>query len=335
MATESDTTLTLALTGDVMLGRGVDVAVRRHGPAYPWGDLLPDLRAADLTIINLECVISQAGQPWSRWPKVFHFHAAPLALETLGLAGVDAVTLANNHVLDWEEEALLEMLERLRQRGIAFTGAGRNADEAQQPALLRRRGVTVAVLGFTDNEPGWAAKATTPGVNWIEIGPREEPLQRVRDGITQARAAGADLVILSLHWGPNMVQRPSAEFRAFAHAAISVGADLIHGHSAHVFQGIEVYHGRPILYDTGDFVDDYAVDPELRNDWSFLYQVQVQASAVRRIECLPVRLGYCQVNRAGREEAAAIAARLLQLSAEMGTILRWQGGRVWLECGEP
>ena len=72
---------TLALTGDVMLGRGVDVALRRHGADYPWGDLLPALAAAELTVVNLECVISAAGEPWRRWPKVFHFHAGPLALE--------------------------------------------------------------------------------------------------------------------------------------------------------------------------------------------------------------------------------------------------------------
>ncbi len=116
--------VTLAMTGDVMLGRAVDEALLRFGPAHPWGDLRLVLNEADLTIVNLECVIARGGEPWSRWPKAFHFRADPVAVRALQLAGIDCVTLANNHVLDYEEEALLEMLELLRQAGIAFAAPG-------------------------------------------------------------------------------------------------------------------------------------------------------------------------------------------------------------------
>ena len=321
----------LALAGDVMLGRLVNEALQRFGPAYPWGNTRPYLQAADLTLVNLECVIARGGRPWSRWPKVFHFRAGPIAVEALQLAGIDGVTLANNHVLDYEEEAFLELLAFLEQAGIPYTGAGRNREEAMRPAILRTPELCVGMVGFTDNEPGWVATATNPGTNWIPISLEERSLAPVRESIARARAAGAELVICSVHWGPNMVQRPPRLFRDFARAVVDAGADVYHGHSAHVFQGIEIYRGRPIIYDAGDFVDDYAVDPELRNDQGFLFQLHLNGASVERIELIPVLIGKCQVNLATGSEREAIAERMRMLSAEMGTEIRGEGGHLWID----
>jgi poly-gamma-glutamate capsule biosynthesis protein CapA/YwtB (metallophosphatase superfamily) len=139
---------TLALTGDVMLGRLANDALVRCGPAHPWGNTLPALCAADLAIVNLECVIARGGRPWTRWPKVFHFRADPVALTALRLAGIDGVMLANNHVLDYGEDALLEMLGLLEQSGMAYAGAGRCDEEARRPALLEARGLRVRGSGL-------------------------------------------------------------------------------------------------------------------------------------------------------------------------------------------
>src|SRR5262249_27260461 len=154
-------------------------------------------------------------------------------------AGVACVTLANNHVLDFEEEALREMLDRLEQARLARTGAGLDLDEARRPALLGARGMRVAVLAFTDHQPGWAAQPGRPGTNYIPIAMDDRGLGPVRDSIAAARTAGADLVVFTIHWGPNLVPRPSPRFRAFARAVIDAGADAVFGHSAHIFQGIE------------------------------------------------------------------------------------------------
>jgi poly-gamma-glutamate synthesis protein (capsule biosynthesis protein) len=311
----------LALTGDVMLGRLVDEAIARYGPAYPWGDLAADLRAADLTWINLECVISNVGTPWRRTPKVFHFHARPHALETLAIAGVDGVALANNHTLDWEVEALLEMLPLLDARGIAHAGAGADLAAAAQPALLEARGLRIAAISWTDNMPEWAAAATTPGVFYVPVrtsGPAFEHLC----GLIRAAREQAAVVLVSAHWGPNMRRVPPPHFRAFARALIDAGATLFHGHSAHLFQGIEVYRGCPILYDAGDFVDDYAVDPVERNDQSFLFIATLQGDRVARLDLLPVRIDHCQVNHAVAGEAAQICERMRALSAALGTELQ-------------
>jgi len=326
-----DDLVTLALTGDVMLGRLVDQAMLAEGPYYPWGNMLPLLRNADLTLVNLECVVASGGQPWTRWPKVFHFRAGYVALDALKVAGVDFVSLANNHVLDYEEEALLEMLGHLTVNGIAWAGAGRNRAEAARPAILEASGIRLGVLSFTDNEPGWGATDTTPGTNYLRVTVDEPDFARVREGVAQARRLGADLVILSNHWGPNMRLRPTAEFRRFAQAAVDAGVDLYIGHSAHVMQGVEVYHGKPIIYDAGDFVDDYAVDAELRNDLSALILATVSRRGVERLELVPTAIDLCQVNRASGEDYALIADRLRELSGELGTRIVDGGNRLTVE----
>ena len=324
--------VSIALTGDVMLGRLVAAKLQRFGPLHPWGNVIPHLGAADLRIINLECVIARSGVPWSRWRKVFHFRADPLAIESLKKAGVDCVVLANNHVLDYEEEALVEMLGLLEQAGIRYVGAGRNLEEAARPAMLQARGLRIAIVAFTDNEPGWAATATTPGTNYIPISLEETSLKPVREAISRARAAGANLVIFSIHWGPNMVTRPSTLFRKFARAVMDAGADIYHGHSAHVFHGIEIYKGKPIIYDAGEFVDDYAVDPELRNDLGLLFRLQVIDSRIQGIDLTPVSIVDCQVNLAIEAKHEIIARRIQALSAEMGACVRCDGERLWIEC---
>jgi poly-gamma-glutamate synthesis protein (capsule biosynthesis protein) len=322
--------ITIALTGDVMLGRLVNSAFQQRGPAYPLGDVLPVLQAADLRIVNLECVIASSGRPWARWHKAFHFRADPIAIQTLKLAAVDCVSLANNHVLDYGEEALLEMLDLLERNGIPYTGAGRNLEAARQPALLGAKGLHVGVIAFTDNEPGWLATKTSPGTNYIPISSEQPTLTLVRKSIADAREARADLVVFSMHWGPNMRQRPSLEFRQFAHAVIEAGADVFYGHSAHVFQGIEMYRERPIFYDTGDFVDDYAVDPDLRNDYGLLFRVEagVEDRKVRHVELTPLLISDCRVNLAAGGDRAAIIQRISDLSSEMGTMVRQDGERL-------
>ncbi len=129
----------------------------------------------------------------------------------------------------------------------------------------------------------------------------------------------ADLVLFSIHWGPNMRARPTAEFRRFARRVVEAGADIFWGHSAHVPQGVEIYWGKPILYDTGDFVDDYAVDEELRNDLSALFLLRVRPPAVEGLELVPVRIGRMQVNLARGADRDWIVRRLTELSAEFGT----------------
>ncbi len=322
--------ITLALTGDVMLGRGVNETLPDVRPEEPWGDVLPLLASADLRIINLECAITEHEHPWSRTPKVFHFRADPLAIEVLRAAGVDACSLANNHTLDFEERGLLDTLAHLEGAGIRYAGAGRDPGEAARPVLLERG---VALVAFTDNEPAFAAGPYKPGTNFLPVSTEPDVLRRVEGSIEAAREAGASTVVFSSHWGPNMVERPKEVFRRFARAVVDRGADVYYGHSAHVFQGVEIYRGKPILYDTGDFIDDYAVDPKLRNDRSFLFRVCVEGGDLRGLELFPVALPYARVELARGDERDAILERMVELSAEMGTTFDRREDRLVFEPG--
>ena len=325
--------VTVALVGDVMLGRGVNEALREVRPEEPWGNALPVLEEADLRIVNLECAVTEHRRPWTRTPKVFHFRADPASVEVLRAARIDACSLANNHTLDFEERGLLDTLAYLGTAGVRYAGAGRNREEAERPALLTAGGERVALVAFTDNEPPFAAGPGKPGTNYLPVSLEPEVLRRVEAAVAAARQAGAETVVFSNHWGPNMVERPSDLFRRFARAVVDRGADVYYGHSAHIFQGVEIYHGKPILYDTGDFIDDYAVDPRLRNDRSFLFRVCVEGGEFRRLELFPVTLPYARVDLARGDEREAILDRMEDLSAEMGTAFARHEDRLVLERG--
>jgi len=327
--------LTLALMGDVMLGRGVDAACKHMQSQDMWGDVMPHLLQADLRIANLECALTRHAQPWTRSWKRYHFRADPKAVRFLQAARIDACSIANNHVLDFEAHGLHDTLNTLDAAGIRHAGAGLDLKEAAAPVLLEVHGASpcrVALIAFTDNQPDFAADAENPGTNYLEVSLDAGTLARVVDAITRARVQGADAVVFSNHWGANFIERPAPDFRRFAQRVIELGADVYYGHSAHLCQGIEVHCGKPILYDTGDFIDDYAVDPVLRNDRSCLFKLMFEKGRLRRIELIPAILEVARVALARGEDFAAIAARMERLCAELGTALQRQADRLVFEA---
>jgi poly-gamma-glutamate synthesis protein (capsule biosynthesis protein) len=317
--------VTLAFGGDVMLARQVTRALGEKGPRHVWGDVLPLLRGADLALVNLECCIAESGAPFMP-RRVFYFRAAPVAVDALTAAGIDYVSLANNHAMDYEAPALLETIRRLDAAGIAHAGAGANRAAAARPALLEAGGMRVGVVSCADHFRAYGATEREPGTHLVRISTEKEHFAPVRRALKAARAAGAGFVVFSVHWGPNMRQVPTEQFREYARAVIDAGADVFHGHSAHVFQGIEVHHGKPILYDTGDLLDDYRVDERKRNDLQLLFLLKVKDGRVRRIELVPLKIAHKQVNVARGADRAEVHRRMRRLCADMGTKLR-----VWRE----
>ncbi len=322
--------IVLAFTGDVMLGRLVNEMIKHMGIAYVWGDTLPLLKKANLRLINLECAIAKDGKPWERSQKIFFFRADPHAIDVLRLAGINYVSLANNHTLDFGEDAMLEMLDRLKKAGIVHAGAGKNLSEASKHVLLEAKGIRVAVVSFTDNEPDFAATDFSPGTNYIPITLADKVMRRVKDAINEARPL-ADIVVFSIHWGPNMVLRPPKSFREFAHAVMDMGADIYHGHSAHIFQGVELYKGKLIMYDTGDFIDDYYVGPEEKNDQQLLFLVTVSKDKIKKVEMIPLEISMCQVNAARGGVRREIGERITMLSGEFETPVKKENGRLVVE----
>jgi poly-gamma-glutamate synthesis protein (capsule biosynthesis protein) len=323
----------IGIAGDVMLGRLVDqymLADPTRDPGSVWGDTLTLWHHMDLRMVNLECVIATAGEPWI--PKVFHFRARPQAVRSLEAAGIHLVSLANNHVLDFGPDALRECLTRLRQSPLRYAGAGETIVEAAAPAVLTARGLVVAVVAVTDGEPRWEAGPHWTGTNYVRTddeGLVEPYRTRVADSLARAREA-AGLVIVSAHVGPNWGS-PTPPMRALAHQLIDLGADCYWGHSNHTVQGIEIYRGRPILYSCGDFIDDYAVDPVARNDLSCFFELYVEDAKVRRILLHPVRLAGFQVSIATGGEVQWVHRWLADRMEECRTHVRPVGDLLMVE----
>jgi poly-gamma-glutamate capsule biosynthesis protein CapA/YwtB (metallophosphatase superfamily) len=309
----------IGLVGDVMLGRGVDERHDDHPPAAVWGSALPRLQRLDGLVGNLECCLSARGE---RWPaKRYRFRAEPdWALPALDIAGVSALSLANNHTLDFGPTALRDSLDGLSRTGIATTGAGRDHAAAVAPAVVEVGDVTVAVFGLTDRMPAFGAGADSPGTATASFTPRARDTRRlVRTLLDRPAVASADLVVASLHWGPNWELVKRRPLRRFARWLVDTGVDVVHGHSAHVPQGIEVYEGRPLLYDCGDLVDDYVVKPGLHNDRSFVFELVVEDGAVAAVRLHPVEIRRSTVHLADGAAAGWLRDRVRSLSERFGT----------------
>jgi poly-gamma-glutamate capsule biosynthesis protein CapA/YwtB (metallophosphatase superfamily) len=315
----------LALAGDTMLGRGVAERLAEASPESLFSrDVVDAAGEADLFVLNLECCISDRGAPWPDPSKPFFFRAPPAAVKTLSHLGVDCVTLANNHALDFGEEALLDTLEHLDAAGIAHVGAGPSVRAARSPVLLEAAGFRLTVLAAADHPADFAAGESAAGIAFAELG------SGVPDWLAEAVSEsgnGADAVLVTPHWGPNMTPEPVAHVRAAAGGLIDAGATLLAGHSAHVFQGID---GR-VLFDLGDFLDDYAVDPVLRNDLGLLFLVDLDGDGPRRLEAVPLRLDFCFTRLAEGEDRAWIAHRFRVACAAFGTEVREERGRLLVE----
>jgi poly-gamma-glutamate capsule biosynthesis protein CapA/YwtB (metallophosphatase superfamily) len=312
----------LALAGDTMLGRGV---ARVLAARPPEGLVAPEVvalfAAADLAVLNLECCVSERGQRWQAPGKPFFFRAPPAAVELLALLGVGCVTLANNHALDYGPQALLDTLDHLAAAGIAAVGAGPDLDQARRPAVLEAAGLRVAVVGVTDHPADFAAAADRPGTAYADL-PAGVPgwlLAAVRDA-----AAHAEVVLVSPHWGPNMTQAPVPHVRRAAAELVEAGATLVAGHSAHVPHGV----GGRVLYDLGDFLDDYAVDPRVRNDLGLLFLVTVDAAGPSALEAVPLKLDFCHTRLAEGQDAAWMRRRFRDACAALGTEAAEADGRL-------
>jgi poly-gamma-glutamate synthesis protein (capsule biosynthesis protein) len=303
---------TLALAGDTMLGRKVaDALAADPAAALVAPEVASHIESADAFVLNLECCISDSGSPFPDRRKPFFFRAPPIAAARLAELGVDAVTLANNHALDYGPEALLDTLAHLDAAGITVVGAGANEAHARAPRILRCGDLRVRMVAFSDHPAAYAADGEQAGIAFADL----------KTGLPHwAREAvrpdpDADAVLVTPHWGPNMVGEPIGRVRRAADALVAAGATLVAGHSAHVFHGV----APRVLFDLGDFLDDYAVDPDLRNDLGLLWLVELAPDGPRRIRALPLALDYCFTREASPAEKDWIMRRLRALCAPFAT----------------
>jgi poly-gamma-glutamate capsule biosynthesis protein CapA/YwtB (metallophosphatase superfamily) len=302
----------LALAGDTMLGRGV--AERLDVPhRVLFAEELVGIirREADLCVLNLECCMSARGEPTPG--RVFHFRAPPWAAQVLARLGVDCVTLANNHALDFGPDALLDTLSHLDAAGVRVVGAGTDVERARAPVVLETDGFRLVVVAFADHPVEYAAAVDRPGIAHADL----------RDGVPDwvTTFPDADAVLVTPHWGPNMTTEPPRFVRRAADALLQAGATIVAGHSAHVVHGV----APRVLYDLGDFLDDYDVDRKLRNDLGLLFLVDLTGD---RLEAIPLKLEFAHTRLAKDDDAAWIERRFIETCAAFGTEVAEENGRL-------
>jgi poly-gamma-glutamate synthesis protein (capsule biosynthesis protein) len=262
----------------------------------------------------------------------------PRNVECLNVARVDCCLLANNHVLDWGRDGLLETLTVLRATGIQSTGAGRDTQEARSPAIFKlqnRARVLVFALGSTTSgiPRTWAATTERPGVNLLEKLSRSGALEIARQ-IKTAKRAG-DIVMISIHWGGNWGYEIPHVHREFAYTLIEEGgADAVHGHSSHHPMAIEIYRGRPIFYGCGDLINDYegiGGYEAFRSELALMYFPTISAADGRLLELRmkPMAIRKFRLNQATQKDTEWMAKRMDRECRKFGTRVTLEEG-AWL-----
>jgi len=325
----------LGFVGDVMLGRRVDDRWDDRDPAGIWGPLRDRLTALDGLFVNLECCLSTRGE---RWPdKTFYFRADPeWAVPALSAADTTWASLANNHALDFGPTALADTREALASGGIAHAGAGPDWERAVEPSLVSAGLLDVAVIALSERWAEYRAGEDSPGTAYLPLTVEESNTRStVRRTLAEAQATDPDLVVASLHWGPNWEEFPEPKHREFGRWLVEQGVDVVHGHSAHVVQGIEIHQGRPILYDTGDFVDDYSVKPALRNDRTFLFVLEIEDGTLDAVRLDPVEIDDETVEPASAEATTWLHEEMPRRQEPFETRLRTDGRSLRLPIRSP
>jgi poly-gamma-glutamate synthesis protein (capsule biosynthesis protein) len=236
---------TFSFAGDVMMDRGIERTLQNTG-IYPFFDVHDLLNDSTFTFVNLETSVSRIGE---RVNKLYTFKSRPETLSYLTNAGINIVSLANNHTMDYGTIALIHTISNLDVYGIMHTGAGMNIDEATTPVILETNGIKIGVLAYGDIYPiSLYARENRPGVAGIYIDRMISNIQTLRESV--------DFVVVSLHWGIEYDDFIQPVQQRIAYRLIDNGANLIIGHHPHVLQGIERYNDGMIFYSMGNFIFD-------------------------------------------------------------------------------
>lgn len=254
-ATPDTRPVTIGITGDVMLGRSVNQRILQTSDRFPFNDVADALRAYDLTVGNLECVVSRLGSPQ---PKQYTFEADPEGFPRLTAAGYSIMSVANNHSGDYGKSAFMDMLDHLPGHGITPLGGGANLSAAHQPVIRTVRSTTIGFLAYCQIEPfSFAATSSSPGHAWLDAALMAADIQALRSKV--------DFMIVFTHWGIEYQPLESNTQEAMARIAIDAGADFVVGAHPHVIQPSSSYRGKPIVFSLGNFVFDEMFSEDVRH----------------------------------------------------------------------
>ena len=311
-------TITITAVGDLLFDLGPRRMIAAKGGKAPLAKVASVLRAADLTIANLETPLSNRGASVLGKPANLIFDGDPRGVLSLTDSGIDVVSLANNHAMDHGTIALTDTLATLDKAGIAHAGAGLNTKAAWTPAIVDVKGRKVAYLAFTQIIPSYfTPSATRAGVA------TGTSITKMTAAVRAAKKK-ADIVIVAVHWGTEQSYTPTARQKHDARALIDAGADVVLSHHPHVMQGIDTYKGKLIAYSLGNFLFPYKT---VEGRKSFILRFEYGPKGVANITAVPVYMGDwgAPVIQTGAS-ARAILGKLASISKPMGTQITSKNG---------
>ena len=275
-------TVTLHAVGDIALGDhplctgfGTHSRMRRETAAFPFAHVKQILAGADIRFGNLECTLSERGL------KPNDYHSVQMRghvgyVGALVDAGFEVLNHANNHSMQHGKEPFNETLQMLKQANIAVCGVAQG--NASAPAIMTIKGLRIGFLGYS----------LRPRQYFIETPLYAEGSTESIGNDVRALRQGSDIVVVSLHWGDEFIDRPSPDDVQLAHDVIDAGADLIIGHHPHVLRGVERYGRGWIVYSLGNFVCDMLWEEETRE--TAICECRLTKAGVEEVRLIPVRI---------------------------------------------
>ncbi len=304
----------IEVTSHASTSQALDLPAAAKTFDYPFAAVRDELRRADLVFGNLECPLSKRGR---RARNDACYSADPRFAGALAAAPFHVLSFANNHCMDFGADAFRDTLEVLREHGIALIGAGTTLETARCPAVFERAGTRIAFLAYNMVGPDEVFACDSEcGVVPLNAMMVEEDVGRIRNQV--------DLVVVSAHWGAELVPEPWPWLVSFAHDMVDCGVDLVLGHHPHVPGSVEIYRNRPIFYSLGNFCFGHSHAPWTNN---MIVSVVIEERRLRFAELIPIA-GTYQPRLLAGAECEAFAARMLELSSPFRTTMSVTGGRI-------
>jgi len=305
--------ITFNAVGDIIPGRKVAMRMAEKGFLYPFEAVAPYIRDADLVYADLECPLSDRYAPPY---KGTDFIAPSRTVEGLKACGIDVVSLANNHSTNFGPAAFTDTLKLLVEKGIAYVGGGRDAQEAYSPLSLEIKGTRITFLSYNAIAGSINATSQRPGVAWFDMWPYAaddpEDLAAMQEAVRKAKREGG-FVVVGFHWSEEYKRLPNPSMRKVAHAACDAGADMVIGTHPHCIQSLEWYGGSFIAYSLGNFVFDQMFADYTRQ--GIILRCRLMGSELVEIELLPYLIhDYCRPVVLDGASARNIVGSLLSIS---------------------
>ena len=269
--------INLFFVGDIMLGRGVEYMISKKGEGdfrFPFLKIADELKESDLLFGNLEGPISDKGV---KVGSIYSFRFNPKAIEGLIYAGFDILSLANNHMFDYQRIALEDTMNILKENNINYVRSGLDIEEAFSLKIRQVKDTKIGFLGYINLGPeNWRARETSSGLAWID----QDSMDMVKEHIKESKQ-DVDVLIVSLHAGEEYAENPTNFQISFAQDCINGGADLVVQHHSHVVQAIERYNDGWVAYSLGNFIFDQHFSKETME--SIILKVVIDEKEIKKV----------------------------------------------------